>query len=83
MVTGLPVIIMSFMSAAFTLYLFAATQHGQTNSRIYRFNAGNVNEYTLLYMHWAPINIIILKADLFVLYLSSLNKILVCGANDA
>lgn len=46
-----PLIVTSFMSAAFTLYLFANTQHGQFNSRIYGFSSGIVNEYVLLALH--------------------------------
>lgn len=82
MISITPLIIISFISAAFTLYLFAGTQHGQFNPRTYRFNAGNINEYTLLFMHWVPINLLIIKADLFVIYFGSLCKILVCGARD-
>lgn len=82
LISLLPLIIISFMSAVFTLFLFAITQHGQFNSRIYGFNSGIINEYTLLLMHWAPLNLLILKADVFNLYFGSLNKILVCGAKD-
>lgn len=63
----LPIIIMSFIRAGFTLYLFATTQHGQYNSRIYGFTSGTINEYILLGLHWVPINLIILKADLFII----------------
>lgn len=62
-----PIIIISFISAGFTLYLFASTQHGQYNSRIYGFTSGTINEFILLGLHWVPINFIILKADLFII----------------
>lgn len=62
-----PIIIISFIRAGFTLYLFASTQHGQYNSRIYGFTSGTINEYILLGLHWVPINLIILKADLFII----------------
>lgn len=68
----LPLIVISFIRAAFTLYLFARTQHGQFNSSVYGFSSGIVNEYSLLAMHWVPINLIIIKADLFILYSDSL-----------
>jgi NADH-ubiquinone oxidoreductase chain 4 len=68
----IPLMVMSFIRAAFTLFLFARTQHGQFNSSVYGFTSGSVSEYTLLGLHWVPVNIIILKADLFMLYLGSL-----------
>lgn len=63
----IPIIVISFIRAGFTLYLFASTQHGQYNSRIYGFTSGTINEYILLGLHWVPINLIILKADLFII----------------
>lgn len=77
-----PIIIISFISATFTLYLFASTQHGQFNTRIYGFSSGLANEYILLSIHWVPINLLIIKADLFSIYLGSLNKTLTCGVRD-
>jgi NADH-ubiquinone oxidoreductase chain 4 len=68
----IPLIVISFIRAAFTLYLFASTQHGQYNASVYGFTSGSVSEYTLLAMHWVPVNLLILKADLFILYLGSL-----------
>nr|ADD62152.1 NADH dehydrogenase subunit 4 [Takobia yixiani] len=62
-----PLMIMSFMSAAFTLYLFSFTQHGMPNSSIYSFSAGAINEYTLLLLHWVPINLMIVKAEIFIM----------------
>jgi hypothetical protein len=77
-----PLIVISFIRAAFTLYLFAGTQHGQINARTFGFTSGTVGEYTLLMFHWVPVNLMIAKADLFSLYFGSLNKILACGAGD-
>nr|QUI76267.1 NADH dehydrogenase subunit 4 [Cloeon dipterum] len=57
---------MSFMSAAFTLYLFSYTQHGQPYSGLYNFTPGNFNEFINLLLHWVPLNLIIMKAELFV-----------------
>jgi NADH-ubiquinone oxidoreductase chain 4 len=71
-ITIIPLMVISFIRAAFTLYLFASTQHGQYNSSVYGFTAGSVSEYVLLGIHWVPVNMLILKADLFILYLGSL-----------
>jgi NADH-ubiquinone oxidoreductase chain 5 len=77
-----PLAIMSFISAAFTLYFYSFTQHGVLNSRIYGFSTGKINEFTLFVLHWLPINLIILKAEIFIIYFNSLIKILACGAGD-
>lgn len=46
-----PLIVISFIRAAFTLYLFAFTQHGSYNKSLYRFSSGSINEYLLLILH--------------------------------
>nr|UOU85105.1 NADH dehydrogenase subunit 4 [Nigrobaetis niger] len=63
----LPLMIMSFMSAAFTLYLFSYTQHGKPNSSFYSFSSGVMSEFTTLILHWLPVNMIILKAEMFMM----------------
>lgn len=77
-----PIIVMSFIRAAFTLYLFRTTQHGQPLNSMYGFNSGSINEFVLILLHWVPINCLILKSDLFILYFGSLIKILICGVKD-
>lgn len=65
--------VISFISAAFTLYLFSYTQHGQPYRALYNFTPGNFNEFINLLLHWVPLNLIILKAELLI-YFNSLNK---------
>nr|AML26507.1 NADH dehydrogenase subunit 4 [Staphylinidae sp. BMNH 1274665] len=67
-------IFISFFSAAYSLYLFSFTQHGNFYHGIYYFLNGNLREYLLLLLHWLPLNLMILKSDLLVLwiYLNSL-----------
>lgn len=76
--------LISFFSAAYSLYLFSYTQHGNFFSRTYMINLCNIREYMLLIMHWLPLNILFLKSELLVLwiYLNSLIKILICGIKD-
>lgn len=74
--------IISFISAAFTLYLFSYTQHGQPYRGLYNFTPGSFNEFINLLLHWVPLNLIIIKAELFV-YPNSLIKIPICGVGDA
>jgi NADH-ubiquinone oxidoreductase chain 4 len=68
----LPLIVISFIRAAFTLYLFAYTQHGTYNSGVYSFNSGSINEYLVLILHWVPINLLIIKSEMLVFYFCSL-----------
>lgn len=76
--------LLSFFRAAYTLYLFAYTQHGKLFSGVYSFRGGSVREFLLLFLHWFPLNLLILKRDICMLwlYLNSLIKILICGVND-
>lgn len=76
--------LISFFGAVYTLYLYAYSQHGKLNPSVYRFSSGEVREYLLLFLHWLPLNLLIIKRDICILwlYLNSLNKILICGVND-
>lgn len=77
-------ILLSFFSAAYTLYLYSYSQHGRAYSGGYSVSGGVSREYLLLFLHWFPLNLLILKSETCItwLCLSSLNKILVCGAGD-
>nr|QUE26648.1 NADH dehydrogenase subunit 4 [Ilythea japonica] len=59
----------SFFGAAYTLYLYAYSQHGKLNSGIYTFSMGKIREYLLLMLHWLPLNILIMKSGMCVLWL--------------
>nr|WHN64467.1 NADH dehydrogenase subunit 4 [Brachytarsina amboinensis] len=56
-----------FFSASYSLYLYSYSQHGKCFSGIYSFNSGMIREYILLMLHWFPLNILILKSDLFLI----------------
>nr|AEZ55654.1 NADH dehydrogenase subunit 4 [Byrrhus sp. MJTNT-2012] len=62
-------IFISFFSAAYSLYLYSFTQHGKIYSGMYSFSNGYIREYLLLFLHWIPLNILILKSDFMVLWL--------------
>lgn len=76
--------LISFFSAAYSLYLYSYTQHGKIYSASFRYYSGLIREYQLLIIHWLPLNILILKRDNFFLwiYLSNLKRILVCGTKS-
>nr|WKU84185.1 NADH dehydrogenase subunit 4 [Stipomorpha sp.] len=59
---------MSFFSGAYTLYLYSFTQHGKYYSGIYSFSMGLNREYLLLFLHWLPLNLLLLKSDMFLIF---------------
>nr|YP_010954870.1 NADH dehydrogenase subunit 4 [Serrognathus castanicolor]WMW30255.1 NADH dehydrogenase subunit 4 [Serrognathus castanicolor] len=60
--------LISFFSAAYCLYLYSYSQHGKLFSGLYSFSLGSVREYLLLFLHWFPLNIMILKGEFLVLW---------------
>nr|YP_010835945.1 NADH dehydrogenase subunit 4 [Scopura montana]WGC89464.1 NADH dehydrogenase subunit 4 [Scopura montana] len=61
--------VLSFFSAAYTLYLYSYSQHGSVYSGIYCCAMGYSREYLLLFLHWFPLNLLILKSEPCMLWL--------------
>jgi NADH-ubiquinone oxidoreductase chain 4 len=61
-------VLLSFFSAAFTSYLYSYSQHGSIYSGLYSCSLGYVHEFSLLILHWFPLNLIILKVDVTVFW---------------
>nr|YP_010154885.1 NADH dehydrogenase subunit 4 [Melanophila acuminata]QQX28204.1 NADH dehydrogenase subunit 4 [Melanophila acuminata] len=61
------IMFVSFFSAAYSLYLYSYSQHGKMYSGYFAFSSGNVREYLLLFLHWFPLNILVLKSEFFTL----------------
>nr|UFZ12795.1 NADH dehydrogenase subunit 4 [Sialis sibirica] len=61
--------LISFFSAAYTLYLYSYSQHGMMYSGIYSSSNGYLREFILLMLHWVPLNFLIVKSELFMLWL--------------
>nr|ALO70329.1 NADH deshydrogenase subunit 4 [Atheta sp. 2 EF-2015] len=59
----------SFFSAVYSLYLYAYSQHGMVYSGLYSFYNGNFREFLLLMMHWLPLNLLILKSEVFFMWI--------------
>lgn len=57
--------LISFFGAAYRLYLFSYRQHGMSFSGSFRYVNGYLREYILLFLHWFPLNILILRRDYF------------------
>nr|QVL28821.1 NADH dehydrogenase subunit 4 [Mallota bellus] len=62
-------VFLSFFSAAYTLYLYAYSQHGKLYSGVYSFSGGVNREYLLLFLHWFPLNLLVLKSEMSLLWL--------------
>nr|AML26725.1 NADH dehydrogenase subunit 4 [Histeridae sp. BMNH 1274738] len=52
--------LVSFFSAAYSLYLYSFTQHGKMHLGSYSYFLGSVREHLLLFLHWFPLNILFL-----------------------
>nr|AVN67252.1 NADH dehydrogenase subunit 4 [Laxta sp. AUS2] len=60
---------LSFFSAVYTLYMFSYSQHGQFYSGVYSCSLGYTREFLLLFLHWFPLNLLILSGDFLVLWI--------------
>nr|YP_011017119.1 NADH dehydrogenase subunit 4 [Locastra muscosalis]WQB62477.1 NADH dehydrogenase subunit 4 [Locastra muscosalis] len=67
-VTMIMLMLISFFSAGYSLYLYSFTQHGKIYSGMYSFYSGLSREYLLLMLHWLPLNMLILKIDYVLLW---------------
>jgi NADH-ubiquinone oxidoreductase chain 4 len=61
--------LLSFFRAAYTLYLYSYRQHGKLFSGLYSFSLGFNREYLVLFLHWFPLNLLILKRETCILWL--------------
>nr|WMQ52791.1 NADH dehydrogenase subunit 4 [Acosmeryx castanea] len=59
----LMLMLISFFSAGYSLYLYSYVQHGKFFQGMYSFYCGVSREYLLLLLHWLPLNIMILKIE--------------------
>nr|YP_009539768.1 NADH dehydrogenase subunit 4 [Apostictopterus fuliginosus]AYP72706.1 NADH dehydrogenase subunit 4 [Apostictopterus fuliginosus] len=66
--TMIMLMMISFFSAGYSLYLYSYTQHGKYNIGLYGFYTGVSREYLLLMLHWIPLNIMFLKVDYFMIW---------------
>nr|QST21670.1 NADH dehydrogenase subunit 4 [Apocrypta bakeri] len=54
-----------YISAMYSLYLFSFSQHGKFSNLLSKFNNINLLEYMNLFFHWIPLNLLIMKMELF------------------
>jgi len=60
--------LLSFFRAAYSIYLFSFTQHGKLSVLLYSYSGGLLREYLLLFLHWFPLNLLIIKREVFILW---------------
>nr|YP_010884241.1 NADH dehydrogenase subunit 4 [Oxytauchira ruficornis]WIW75275.1 NADH dehydrogenase subunit 4 [Oxytauchira ruficornis] len=63
--TFLSLILLSFFSAVYTLYMYSYSQHGFYYSGFYSYSLGYFREYHLLFLHWFPLNFLCFKGEYF------------------
>nr|QRW36288.1 NADH dehydrogenase subunit 4 [Graptodytes eremitus] len=61
--------LLSFFSAVYTLFLYSYSQHGKFYSGKYSCYSGFLREYMLLFLHWVPLNLLIVKSSMFMLWI--------------
>ncbi|YP_009390192.1 NADH dehydrogenase subunit 4 (mitochondrion) [Hermetia illucens] len=61
--------LISFFSAAYGLYLYSYTQHGSVYSGAYSSSNGKIREYLILFLHWFPLNLLIMSGESCFLWL--------------
>nr|YP_009349787.1 NADH dehydrogenase subunit 4 [Hexacentrus japonicus]AQM39832.1 NADH dehydrogenase subunit 4 [Hexacentrus japonicus] len=67
--TMFTLMLLSFFSAAYTLYLYSYSQHGVMYSGAYSCSMGYTREYFMLLLHWLPLNVLFLKAEVCMIWL--------------
>lgn len=57
--------LLSFFRAGYTIYLYSYRQHGKFYRRLYGVRTGRIREYLILFLHWLPLLLLIVKRDSF------------------
>nr|YP_009192124.1 NADH dehydrogenase subunit 4 [Granata lyrata]ALK03368.1 NADH dehydrogenase subunit 4 [Granata lyrata] len=60
----IPLCMMSFLSAVYSLYLYVSTQHGGLPSFVGPVTGMSSSATLLLFLHYYPVNFLVLKSDL-------------------
>nr|YP_009485864.1 NADH dehydrogenase subunit 4 [Limbodessus palmulaoides]AVZ66428.1 NADH dehydrogenase subunit 4 [Limbodessus palmulaoides] len=67
--TILFLMLLSFFSAVYTLYFYSYSQHGKIYSGKFSSSSGFIREYLLLFLHWVPLNLLVIKSEMFMLWI--------------
>nr|AVJ52483.1 NADH dehydrogenase subunit 4 [Cryptacrus comes] len=61
----IPLMLISFFSCCYSIYLYSVVQHGSFYKGLLILSSINLREYFLVSFHWIPLNVLVLKIDLF------------------
>nr|YP_010891536.1 NADH dehydrogenase subunit 4 [Desbruyeresia armata]WJK73072.1 NADH dehydrogenase subunit 4 [Desbruyeresia armata] len=61
--------LMSFLAAMYSMYLFTSSQHGGSPPYLSSFTTFKAPGFSLLFLHWFPGNLLILKSELIYMWL--------------
>nr|YP_003204846.1 NADH dehydrogenase subunit 4 [Bolinus brandaris]ACF04920.1 NADH dehydrogenase subunit 4 [Bolinus brandaris] len=64
-----PLGLMSFLAALYSMYLFTAIQHGGSPKFVKPFNQFKTTGFLLFFLHWIPCNFLILKSELIFMWI--------------
>nr|UAA82782.1 NADH dehydrogenase subunit 4 [Tarebia granifera] len=64
----LPLSMMSFLAALYSMYLFTCSQHGGAPKFTKPFSQINPTSFSLLFLHWLPANLLIMKPELMSMW---------------
>ena len=62
-------IFFSFFRARYCLYLYSFRQHGNLFSLIFSYRNRRIREFLIIFLHWTPLNLFILKREYFIFWL--------------
>nr|WCK12008.1 NADH dehydrogenase subunit 4 [Thoradonta yunnana] len=57
---------LSFLSCAYSLYLYSYSQHGVSHSGLYSLCSCYMSEFHLVFLHWFPLNVLFFCCDYFI-----------------
>nr|QHE65849.1 NADH dehydrogenase subunit 4 [Neverita didyma] len=60
--------LMSFLAALYSMYLYTCTQHGGNPKYMKPFSNFSPLGYLLLFLHWLPANLLILKSEIVFMW---------------
>nr|YP_006576237.1 NADH dehydrogenase subunit 4 [Sphaerotheriidae sp. HYS-2012]AFH54819.1 NADH dehydrogenase subunit 4 [Sphaerotheriidae sp. HYS-2012] len=55
---------LSFIGSIYSFYMYSQSQHGEMFKGFFTIKMVMVREYLLMFMHWVPLNVLVLKSDL-------------------
>nr|YP_009526727.1 NADH dehydrogenase subunit 4 [Ornebius bimaculatus]AXY63932.1 NADH dehydrogenase subunit 4 [Ornebius bimaculatus] len=58
---------LSFFSASYSLYLYSSIHHGKMYSGMYSCSSGFFRDYMVVFLHWLPLNLLILSGDFWLM----------------